>query len=167
MVEREQADNQERFPYFPPMPARKVPMDLIPGGLVTASGLPTAEGAGVLLSPTARRAEELNGPDAGRTEKNPTVSLHGTVADSPRFRKSKKAGKDIMEFSFAVELPDGATEQVTVHFFGERVQRFKGRVNKGDERIIRGYEHRQEPKRGGKSTAPKIELYGVAVLPHE
>jgi len=101
--------------------------------------------------------------DNEEAKKEPRLSLSGRVGTKPSFRTTRK-GTLVGGFALAVHEGDKTTWQ-NVKAFGERAQKLKDSLKKGDAVDVVGYLHERQikTKSGGSRTAQ--EIYAVVITP--
>lgn len=110
--------------------------------------------------------ETSQGVGSNRSEKKEAqerVVLTGRVGADPVFRTTLSSKQMIGRFPLAVHDHDDATTWHQVLVFGERAQRLKGTIQKGESVQVVGYLHRNERQGGDGAKREVEEVYAVAI----
>ncbi len=95
-------------------------------------------------------------------EEHPRLNLVGRVGASPAFRTTPK-GTLLARFPLAVHDEEGKTTWRTILAFGDRAEKLKGSLNKGQVVEVIGYLHTREMQKRDGSKKTVEEIYAVAV----
>lgn len=104
-------------------------------------------------------------PENDQVEPTPTrLNLTGRLGRPPSFRTTRN-GKLIASFPLAVRDDEGNTTWHTVLAFGERAEKLRDQLAKGQHVDVIGYRHEREVrnKRGGSRTIE--EIYATVIKP--
>lgn len=124
---------------------------------LVAPGRPPTPSAQVVPGPTPEpvRAE---GPGQER------LTFLGRVGSNIAFRTTAK-GVLVARFPMAVRTDDGETTWETVIAFGDKAERLRDSVQRGDPIEIVGYAHAREVQRRDGSSRTVREIYAAVVKP--
>lgn len=142
---------QERPPGRQPQAVPVSPPEAPPPAVAKAAApAKTPEGVGAAV------------PEPPQAEAQPRLTLAGQVGATPEFHTTPK-GTLVARFPLAVHHEDNTTSWHTVLAFGERAQKLKGSLQKGQQVEVVGYVHTREIRTQGGGTRPVQELYAVVV----
>ncbi len=103
-------------------------------------------------------------PDAPAERKPERVTLRGRIGTEPAFGATRR-GAAVARFPLAVHDENGATSWHTVVAFGDRAERLRGVVGRGDALEVVGYVHERSVRSRGGRPRQVQELYAAAIQP--
>lgn len=104
-------------------------------------------------------------PGATEQEEPPErVRLSGRLGSDVSFRATKR-GRAIARFPLGVSGDDGEARWHQVVAFGDRAERLRGRLTKGQRVDVVGYWHDRKARTRGGRVQRIRELYAAAVIP--